>query len=156
MSSEKARRTHAIVYCLLLLVACPGVVAGQLPAWNVDTFHAPPDAHWALITARDADAAYVFLRDNHPGAAAELHDIDFQRRLTQGHRVALERARTVTSYEGYTAVLAGFATAMGDKHVWDRPTFVVALPRWPRFIMSKRGDTWIVTDADPPETPLIG
>ena len=141
---------------LLLLIAATGEAAAQIPSWSVDTFHAPPDPHWALITARDADAAYALLRDNHPGAAAELHDLDFQRRLAQGHRVALERARTVTSYQGYMAVLAGFATAMGDKHIWSRPTFVVNLPRWPRFIMSKRGDTWIVTDADPPETPLIG
>ena len=149
-------QTHAIVYCLPLLLAAAGEAAAQIPSWSVDTFHAPPDAHWALTTARDADAAYVMLRDNHPGAAVELHDLDFQQRLGEGHRVALERARTVTSYEGYSAVLAGFATAMGDKHIWSRPTFVVNFPRWPRFILSKRGDTWSVTDADPPETSLVG
>jgi len=150
------RTTHAMMYCLSLLIAAAGDAAAQIPSWSVDTFHAPPDPHWALVTARDAEAAYLLLRDNHPGAAAELHDLDFQRRLAQGHGVALARARTVTSYEGYAAVLAGFATAMGDKHIWSRPTFVVNLPRWPRFIMTKRADTWIVTDADEPETPLIG
>jgi Peptidase family S41 len=130
--------------------------AAQFPSWGVDSFHTPLDAHWAIVTARDVDAAYALLRDSHPGGAVELHDLDFQHRLALGHRVALARARTVTSYPGYMAVLAGFATAMGDKHIWSRPTFVVNTPRWPRFMVSKRGETWIVTDADPPETPLVG
>ncbi len=143
--------SHLISLCLLA-----GNAAAQLPAWNIDTFHAPPDRRWATTTVHDVDAAYVLLRDNHPGAARELNDLDFQHRLTHGHELALERARTVTSYEGYSAVLAGFATAMGDKHIWSRPTFVVNLPRWPRFIVSKRGDSWVVTDADPPQTLLVG
>src|SRR5579862_9909980 len=144
------RSISAIVFCL----ANP--LGAQVPSSTVDTFQAPADARWAPITARDVDAAYALLRDNHPGAAPELHDVDFQERLAHGHHLALERARTVTSYQGYIAVLAGFATAMGDKHIWSRPTFVINLPRWPRFIVSKRGDHWVVTDADPPQTPLIG
>ena len=62
--------TRAIAYCLPLLIAAAGQTAAQIPSWSVDTFHAPPDPRWALITTRDADAAYALLRDNHPGAAA--------------------------------------------------------------------------------------
>jgi hypothetical protein len=145
-----------VSYLLLFTIAAAGEAAAQIPSWSVDAFRAPPDPRWAAITTRDVDAAYKLLRDNHPGAAPELHDLDFQHRLADGHRVALDRAKTVTSYEGYAAVLAGFAIAMGDKHIWSRPTFVVNLPRWPRFVVSKRGDAWTVTDADPPETSLVG
>lgn len=128
----------------------------QILSWGVDTFQAPADLHWGPVTVQDVEAAYRLLRDNHPGAAPELHDLAFQNRLKLAHELALKRARTVTSYQGYCAVLAGFATAMGDKHIWSRPTFVVNIPSWPNFIVSKRGDAWIVSDADPAQSALIG
>jgi hypothetical protein len=93
---------------------------------------------------------------NRPGAAPELHDLAFQQRLNNAHMLALRRARRVTSYQGYSAVLAGFATDMGDKHIWSRPAFVINTPRWAKIIVSKRGDAWIVTDADQPQTTLLG
>ncbi len=33
---------------------------------------------------------------------------------------------------------------------------MVNLPRWPQIIVSRRGNTWVVTDADPPSTALLG
>jgi hypothetical protein len=44
---------------------------------------------------------------------------------------------------------------MGDKHIWSRPTFVVNLPRWAGIIVSKRGDLWIVTDAEGDQSALL-
>ena len=126
----------------------------QIPSWSVDTFQAPADPRWSAIATQDVEAAYRLLRDNHPGAAPELHDLEFQLRLKNAHILALERARTVTSYQGYLFVLAGFATDMGDKHIWSRPTFVVNLPRWAGIIVSKRGDAWIVTDTEPGQSAL--
>ena len=105
---------------------------------------------------RDVEAAYRLLRDNHPGAAPELHDLEFQQRLKNAHTLALKRAGTVTSYQGYLFVLAGFATDMGDKHIWSRPTFVVNLPRWAGIIVSKRGDAWTVTDTEPDQSTILG
>jgi hypothetical protein len=142
-----------------LLVSIGGFfeeVAAQIPSWSVDTFQAPTDPRWSPIAAQDVEAAYRLLRDNHPGAAPELHDLAFQQRLGSAHALALRRARTVTSYQGYIAVLAGFATDMGDKHIWSRPTFVVNLPRWAGLIVSKRGDSWIVSDTDEPQRALLG
>jgi hypothetical protein len=128
----------------------------QIPSWGVDDFQAPAHPRWQSTTVQDVEAAYRLLRDNHPGAAPEMHDAVFQQRLDSAYKLALERARTVTSYQGYKAVLAGFATNMGDKHIWSRPTFVVNIPRWPGFIVSKRGGVWIVSDTDPPQSALLG
>lgn len=140
-------------------------LSGMVPAFaqilsaGVDDsagFHAPADPRWKRMTLADVDAAYRLLHDNHPGAAIEAHDATFVRRLGEAQAQALKRARTVESYQGYLAVLAGFATAMGDKHIWSRPTFVVNLPRWAGMVVSKRGHAWIVTDAEPAQSALLG
>ena len=140
---------------LATAVAVPAAFA-QIPSWGVDTFQAPADPRWGPIATQDVEAAYRLLLDNHPGAAPELHDLQFQERLKNAHALALKRARTVSSYQGYLFVLAGFATDMGDKHIWSRPTFVVNLPRWAGIIVSKRGDAWVVTDTEGDQSALMG
>ena len=132
------------------------LAGAQIPSWGVDEFHAPADSRWSQTTRGDVEAAYKLLRDNHPGGAAELHDLAFQERLNNAHNAALNRARTVVSYQGYAAVLEGFAAGMGDKHIWSRPIFVVNLPRWAGIIVSKRGNSWLVSDTDDPRAALRG
>jgi hypothetical protein len=144
-----------VVAAGLAIVAAPAAFA-QAPSWDFATFKAPADARWSRIAAQDAQAAYELLHDNHPGAAPALHDLAFQERLKNARTLALSRARTVTSYQGYLFVLAGFATDMADKHIWSRPTFVVNLPLWTEFIVSKQGDAWTVTDAEPDHSDLLG
>jgi len=146
---------------MILGVVCMGLsfipsASAQIPAFDVDTFKAPADARWNGAAIGDVEAAYRLLRDNHPGAAPELHDTAFQQRLNTAHTLALKRARTVTSYQGYLFTLAGFATDMGDKHIWSRPTFVVNLPRWAGIIVSKRGKAWIVADTESDQSALLG
>jgi hypothetical protein len=152
-----AKRTTVIVFAFIFAtaVAAPAAFA-QIPGWNIDGFQAPPDPRWRLIAIQDVEAAYRLLRDNHPGAAPQLHDLGFQQRLSRAHALAHERAGTVSSYQGYLFVLAGFATDMGDKHIWSRPTFVVNLPRWAGIIVSLRGNAWIVTDTEPDQSVLLG
>lgn len=152
----RAARTIAplVVICAMLGSIAPATA--QIPSWGVDDFHAPPDSRWSEITRTDVEAAYKLLRDNHPGGAAELHDIAFQQRLDNAHALALERARKVESYQGYSAVLAGFATGMGDKHIWSRPTLLVNLPRWAGIIPSKRGNAWILSATDDSRAALRG
>jgi hypothetical protein len=130
--------------------------AAQILSWGVDTFQAPADPRWGPITFGDVEAAYRLLRDNHPGAAAELHDLAFQEKLRAAHELALKRASTVNSYPGYIAVLTSFAASMGDKHIWDRPTFVINTPRWAGIIISKRGRSWTVSDVGEAQNALLG
>jgi len=144
--------TGILVACLTLAKMAP--VSAQITSAGVDDFpgfHAPADPRWKRIAVEDVNAAYQLLEDNHPGAAAEMHDTTFVRHLKEAHARALARAGRVDSYQGYLAVLAGFATEMGDKHIWSRPTFVVNMPRWPGLVISKRGNAWIVSDAEPSE-----
>jgi hypothetical protein len=44
---------------------------------------------------------------------------------------------------------------MRDKHIWDRPTFVVNTPRWTGIILSKRGNSWTVSDVDQSQSALL-
>ena len=147
--------TPRILVVAFAVTIAPAAFA-QIPSWGVDAFQAPADPRWSATATQDLEAAFRLLRDNHPGAAPELHDLEFQQRLKNAHTRALNRAHTVTSYQGYLFVLAGFATDMGDKHIWSRPTFVVNLPRWAGIIVSKRGDAWIVTDTEADQSTVLG
>jgi Peptidase family S41 len=145
----------ACAFTVALLFSA-GHSSAQIPSHNFASFRAPPDTRWRTITLGDVEAAYRLLRDNDPGASPELHDTQFVQRLESAHRMAQSRAQSVNSYPGYLAVMAAFATAMGDKHIRSRPIFVMNLPRWPGFIVSKRGDDWKITDTDPSQAKLRG
>src|SRR5271170_284726 len=80
-----------LAVALAMSVAVPPAFA-QIPSWGVDTFQAPADRRWSAIAAQDVEAAFQLLRDNHPGAAPELHDLAFQQRLNSAHVLALSRA----------------------------------------------------------------
>jgi hypothetical protein len=67
----------AILAAVLALAVAAATAFAQLPGWNIDGFRAPPDSRWSPIAVHDVEAAYRLLRDNHPRAASELHDIDF-------------------------------------------------------------------------------
>jgi hypothetical protein len=140
----------------LLMLSSLSTAFAQIPSAALERFEPPADPHWKSIAVGDLNAAYQLLHDNHPGAADELHDSAFIRELGEAHTRALARAKTVNSYQGYLAVLAGFATELGDKHIWSRPTFVLYLPRWPQMLVSKRGDAWVVTDTELSQSRLLG
>lgn len=101
-------------------------------------------AAWRQLTEADLEAAYELLRGSHPGAASELDDQDFQNRLENGHLAAKRRTVDVRNYQGYAAVLAGFAASMGDEHIWANPTLRGTSYRWAGVVMSRRGGKWVV------------
>jgi hypothetical protein len=103
------RAESRILAAALAMTVAARAAFGQIPSWGIDAFQAPADPRWSPITVQDVEAAYRLLRDNHPGAAPELHDLAFQQRLNNAHTLALKRAGTVSSYQGYLFVLAGFA-----------------------------------------------
>jgi hypothetical protein len=153
-SARKLSAAMSAIVCSML--GFNPAARAQIPFWSVDEFHAPADPRWAQTAREDVDAAYKLLLDNHPAGSLHLHDLAFQERLKNAHGLALGRSRAVVSYQGYAAVLAGFAAGMGDKHIWSRPTFVVNLPRWAGIIVSKRGNSWLVSDTDEPRAALRG
>ena len=157
---KTAKFGPAVAWAAAALLPALAPVAGaqaQMPRfYGVDEFTAPPDPHWAAVTKADVDAAWRLLEDNHPGASPAVDDPAFKARLAAAHAKALARARSATSYRGYSATLAEFAGSMGDKHIWSRPTYVVNVPRWAGVIVSRRPGSWVVTDADGDNARLLG
>jgi len=119
---------------------------------------APGAALWRQMAVMDVEAAYALVRDNHPAALPEVGDDAFRAALDAAAAKARARAEQVTSFEGYTATLSGFATAFGDKHIWHRPTVRVAAYQWPGLSISRRGGAWRVNEEvrSGNETPLAG
>ena len=108
----------------------------------------PAPRYWQGLTRTDVDAAYALLHDNHPGASIELDDAAFRGRLSRAYAQAKARALKVSSFEGYVATLGGFATAMGDKHIWSRPLFARDSRLWAGLLMARRGQDWVVAADD--------
>lgn len=100
-------------------------------------------------TMQDIEAAWRLLRDNHPGAAVELEDRAFQGSLASALSVGRARAGHVTTLEGYLAVMSGFDSGLGDRHVRTVPTINISRPDWVGLIIGLRGMRWLVVDEEP-------
>ena len=99
---------------------------------------------WQELATADLDAAYRLIRDSHPGAAEVLGDDAFRSSLERGHAAARARIGRVDSFQGYAAVLAGFATAFGDEHIWTNTKLRGVPYRWAGLVMSRQGGHWVV------------
>jgi hypothetical protein len=105
-------------------------------------------AHWRALTLIDVEAAHRLLKEDHPGAAPELGDTGFRQRLAAAYAAARSRARQVDSYDGYQAVLSGFAVGLGDKHISSRPLLGSDTRDWAGMLIARRGEHWVVGDED--------
>jgi Peptidase family S41 len=123
-------------------------VESPAPPTAVTQAAARSAAFWRASVLDDVEAAYRMLREDHPGAAPEVGDGQFQKTLEEAHRLAAGGALQVDSFAAYAATLARFANAFGDKHVRSRPVLEVARPDWAGLIVSRRGTHWIVADAE--------
>ena len=143
-------RLSAIAIMGCALAAAPRGAAGapSAPQPAVTQAASRSAAFWRASALEDVEAAYRMLRDDHPGAAPEVGDRQFQTTLEEAHARAAREASQVDSFAGYAAVLARFANAFGDKHVRSRPVLEVARPEWAGLIVSRRGSHWIVADAE--------
>jgi hypothetical protein len=103
-------------------------------------------SHWQALTAIDVEAAHRMQLEDHPGASAEVGDVQFQRRLASAYEVAKKRASEVTSYDGYLATLAGFSVSLGDKHISAKPLYQPETRDWAGILIARRGKDWLVAD----------
>lgn len=117
-----------------------------------------PSQLWQEMTRIDIDAAHRILSEDHPGSAPEADDRDFQRRLSEAYALAKERAASTQSLDGYRATLRGFATMMGDKHIWSNMRVAARTVNWPGFLVSRRGGDWVVgyVHQDAIDAPMLG
>lgn len=113
---------------------------------------------WVALTRGDLDAAYALVRDNHPGAASELGDDAFRKRLDDSYQLSLSQVGQVKDIDGYGAVLRGFAARLGDKHLSFVPLYLDQIYPTPGFIVAKRGAEWRVVDEfrSTGDQPLLG
>jgi hypothetical protein len=136
---------------LALIVLCLFSVCPEVQASDAAT----AADHWRALTQLDVEAAYSFLKDNHPGAVPEAGDPQFIVDLDAAHRQALERAALVSSYEGSAAVLGEFAGRLKDGHIAALPRVEVQSVHWAGIIAAKRGSEWIATSVDPKLAPDV-
>lgn len=107
-----------------------------------------PTDPWRALAERDVEAAYRLIVEDHPAVVPEANDPDFRSRLETAVREARQRAGQVTSFEGLTATLAGFANALGDKHIRARALLTRPTLEWAGLLTIRRGDAWIVAEED--------
>lgn len=105
-------------------------------------------ALWQEMTRADVEAAYRLLLEDHPGSVPEADDPTFRQTLQRAHETALDRAARTRSFEGYRATMRGFATMMGDKHIWSNMKVRSATVDWPGFLVGRRGADWVVALVD--------
>lgn len=111
---------------------------------------------WRALTLADVNAAYGLVAQNHPGAAPEMGDADFLKRLDASRALARERASRVVDFNGYAATLRGFASGLGDRHLGWKPAQYPGPIRYPGFWIDKKGADWVVIATDDPVAPPTG
>jgi hypothetical protein len=134
---------------------CLGAFAVLLHAGALSA--AGDEGLWRLAAERDLASAYALVSGNHPAAVPALGDVDFRRRLDEGHRVAREFAAQAASFAGYRAALLCFANSFADRHIWSRDLYVPRTVRWPGFLaVRQEGWTVFARDEADPAAPPIG
>ncbi len=129
------------------VLAMAAAVVAQPVAAQVAPVPAAADA-WRQLTTADADAALALITDNHPGAAAELDDRDFQAKLAAARAHVAERLPRVTGYAGYSAVMNGLANDFRDGHIWSRAILAQTRRSWAGLVVIRQAGAWIVGAQD--------
>lgn len=128
--------------------ACVATLAGVGYAAKAET------PTWSRMAEEDLLAARALILNNHPGAVAEVGDLNFQRQMSSGFQDALSLARTAGTFGGYRAALQRFAAAFHDPHISTAP-LVEADRSWPGFLVAVRNGRWTAvaraSDGVPPE-----
>ena len=134
---------------LLTMLAVAGMMTGAAAAAQEDPgLGAMGSAYWRRAAQADVQAAHELIAANHPAMLAEVKDPAFRAAEAGAFKVARDRADRVDSYDGYTAMLAAYAVALKDAHIWSRATFGINRPDWAGIIMAKRAGRWVVADEE--------
>ena len=134
---------------LLAVLAVAGMMTAAAAAAQGDPgLRAMGSAYWRRAAQADVQAAHDLIAANHPAMLVEVRDPGFRAAEAGAFKVARARAERVDSYDGYTAMLAAYAVALKDAHVWSRATFGINRPDWAGIIMARRAGRWVVADEE--------
>lgn len=101
---------------------------------------------WSEAAQRDVNAAYMILRDNHPGMVDPATP-GFLRQLDRARATGLELAKRVTSPMGYDAAIAALGNELQDGHASANailPQSLRPTRNWPGFVPAWRGKRMLI------------
>lgn len=148
---------HGLFYCALL-AACVGLTPLHAEEAQPQSASVLPTVAqgWSEAAARDINAAYRLLRDNHPGPL-DTATPGFTRQLDRARSTGLKLARRVTTPMGYRAAIAAFGNALQDGHAGafaTLPESLVPVRQWPGFVPAWRGKRMMVHFSDESAVPI--
>jgi hypothetical protein len=91
----------------------------------------------------------ALVEDSHPGASAELHDMEFASLVATAKQHLNERIPRVADYPSYRAVMDGLAADFKDGHIWAHATVLPVIVRWTGIVLSRQDRQWIVASQLP-------
>jgi Peptidase family S41 len=135
----------------LLCFAMMTTVAGGNPVQAENTPSPAPvlpssSQGWSQAAQRDVEAAYIILRDNHPGMVDPATP-GFLRQLDRARATGLDLAKRVTTPMGYDAAIAAFGNELQDGHASANAILPLSLRpvrNWPGFVPAWRGKRMLV------------
>lgn len=104
----------------------------------------PAERAWNELASADLAAALELIERNHPGAAPELGDTQFQSLLSTARANARKRLPLVRDYGGHAALLNGLANDFRDGHIWSKARISPNRREWAGLVITRIGGHWVV------------
>lgn len=104
----------------------------------------PAEKAWNMLARADVEAALDLIVENHPGAAPELGDSEFQQALERGRANAERRLPLVKDFGGHAALMNGLAADFRDGHVMSNSPFSRTARNWAGLVIRRSGGKWLV------------
>jgi hypothetical protein len=98
---------------------------------------------WGLLAERDLRRMEQVIREDHPGPF-DATNAPFRGLLAKSFELALERARKVNSFPGYTALLRWFTGRFDDDQLLVSFNVQPVNVEWPGFLVTNRAGKYIV------------
>ena len=98
---------------------------------------------WGALAERDLRRIEQVIREDHPGPV-DAGNMPFRGLLAKSFEQALERARKVNSFPGYSALLRWFAGRFEDDQLQVTSNLQPVNVEWPGFLVTNRAGKYIV------------
>src|SRR5258706_4299346 len=124
------------------------IVTGCLTALAISAIAMAQDP-WGALAERDLRRMEQVIREDHPGPV-DAGNTPFRGLLAKSFELALERARKVNSFSGYTALLRWFAGRFEDDQMQVNSNLQPINVEWPGFLAANRSGKFIVQNPTRP------
>ncbi len=104
---------------------------------------------WGTLAERDLRRMEQVIREDHPGPF-DATNPPFRGLLAKSYELAMERARKVNSFPGYSALLRWFAGRFNDDQLLVSFNLQPVNVEWPGFLVSNRAGKYVVQNPSRP------